>query len=85
MNKGKIWFTIKNDTNLPMTIVHEPECFEFEVPISNEIVIETDPVNDSINLKIDVIEGKTVVSIWPHRSMYSVYHNGNDVFGKYFD
>jgi len=45
--------TIANTSENPIIVIHEPEGFEFHLPINEEIIIETDAVSkvsSSINL-----------------------------------
>ena len=73
-------FTILNSTGLEMDIIHEPECFEFTLPIDNEVTIATNACEESIQLRIGVAEGKTLISILSNKSLYEVHHQGVDVF-----
>lgn len=80
----KTSFTISNHTDHPMTIVHEPECFEFELPIKEEVVIETEPVEDSVYLRVYQDEkSRTIIDVMDSKSLYVVYHKGKDAFEEY--
>jgi len=76
-------FTISNDTDGNMTIIHEPECFEFMLPINEEITIETDSCKNSIHLKTYIEDGLITIAILGNKSLYSVYYKGNNIFEKY--
>jgi hypothetical protein len=39
MENKKSTFTIENITDLEMTIVHEPECIEFNLPANEELIL----------------------------------------------
>lgn len=82
---------MKNDTSLKIRnnlqeniiIIHEPECFEFTLPPNEEILIETEPKAESIQLNIDVDNGEILISVIPNNSLYTIYYNGQDAFEKY--
>ena len=76
-------FTIRNDSETIMKIIHEPEAIEFELPPNEEIQIETDGCPESILLSTCIADGKIVIAIFDHRSDYKVYYKGKDVFDKY--
>lgn len=76
-------FKISNTSNSEMEIIHEPECFTFNLPINEEIIIETNACLDSIQLNITSEDDKIAISILDEKSDYKVLHNGQDVFAKY--
>ncbi|NSL88968.1 hypothetical protein ECE50_019155 [Chitinophaga sp. Mgbs1] len=79
----KTSFKILNSSDTEMEIIHEPECFTFNLPINQEVLIETKAKLEAIQLRITIDEGKIVVSILDENSPYNVLHNGEDVFEKY--
>ncbi|MDB5285601.1 MAG: hypothetical protein JWR05_550 [Mucilaginibacter sp.] len=79
-------FSIANDTNQEMIIVHEPECFEFKLPVNEELEVETRCCKDSILLRTSVDdEGKVVIRVFDDVSLYKVIYKGEDIFKKYLD
>lgn len=74
---------IFNSSNSEMEIIHEPESFIFNLPINEEIIIETDSCKESIQLKVSSDNGKIVIAILDENSLYSVLHDGQNVFSKY--
>jgi hypothetical protein len=78
-------FILQNITGKVMTIVHEPECFEFELPVNEEIEIETDCHPDSIVLLFSEDEGQPLLSILSSKSLYTVKYKGQDAFAKFLD
>ena len=77
--------SIVNNSGLDMDIIHEPECFEFKLPVNEEVTIETIPCKESLQLKIGIDEGKIFISIIPDRSLYAVYHQGVNVFKEFLE
>jgi hypothetical protein len=82
--KANTTFSIKNNSGNNMTIVHEPEGFEYELSPTQEIVIATNGGKDSIVIETLIDVGKIVLYIADNKSPYSVYCNGVNVFEKYF-
>jgi len=78
-------FELSNNTSSEITIVHEPECFEFQLPVNEHIIIETNSCAESIVLNIWELKGEVGISILDHKSPYNVYHKGENVFEKYMD
>ena len=86
MSSNTTSFTIRNDSNAIMTIVHEPECFEYELPPNEEVIVEVDAVQKSVALYYHLEDCRITVSIVDERSLgYRVYHNGIDVFERLMD
>ena len=83
MNKSKTTFEVLNDTANTISILHEPECFEFQLPINELAIIEVDSRESSIQLRISHDDGKVTISILDDSSLYKVFHNKEDVFKKY--
>jgi len=81
----KTSFKILNDTGSKIEIIHEPECFEFNLPENEEIEIETGACKESILIRASLEEGRIVLSVLDENSLYSVSNNGEDVFKKYLD
>lgn len=73
-------FEIKNCTTKEMEIIHEPEAFIYNLPIKEEVIIETGSVPQSIALWIYVENNKICIQIMGHNSHYKVIHNGEDAF-----
>lgn len=77
-------FTIHNSSNVSMTLIHEPECFEHELPPGEEAIIEFDSGKDGIYLRwYGTEKGSTTVAIMGDNSLYSIYCQGVNVFEKY--
>ena len=76
-------FTIQNDSENEMTIIHEPECFEFHLPVNEELIIEVRSSEKSILLMHSLDSGRICISILDDVSLYKVLYKGNDAFGKY--
>jgi ribonuclease inhibitor len=75
--------TIRNDSDVIMTIVREPECFEYQLPPNEEAIVELDSVQKGIALYHHIEDGRITVRIIDERSNgYSVYHNGLEVFER---
>ena len=68
-----------------MDIIHEPECFEFKLSINEEITLATNPCKESVQLRVGIEQGKVLISIIPHKSLYAVYHQGGDVFKEFLE
>ena len=67
-----------------MTLIYEPECFEYELPLGEEAVIEFDSGGKSVYLRWDsTADGKTSIAILDDNSSYSVYSRGVNVFAEY--
>ncbi len=79
----KTSFKILNSSDTEMEIIHEPECFTFDLPIKQEVLIETRANLETVQLRITMDEGKIVVSILDENSPYNVLYNGEDIFKKY--
>lgn len=73
-------FTIRNDSENIMVIVHEPQAIEFELPSNEEIQIETNAVPESVVLSTCIANGKIVIAIHDNKSYYKVYHKGKEPF-----
>ncbi len=78
-------FQIENDSGLAMEIIHEPECWEFQLPPGEEVTIITEASKESICLSISLFEGKISVRVLDHKSLYDVRYKGNDAFKEYRD
>jgi hypothetical protein len=76
-------FKIFNSTDLNMEIIHEPECFDFELPPNEEVIIETECCEESIILDTSIENGKVTISIHWANSLYRVRYKDEDVFDKY--
>ncbi|MDJ0365300.1 hypothetical protein QMK33_09050 [Hymenobacter sp. H14-R3] len=77
-------FAIHNSSESSMTLIHEPECFEYELLPGEEAIIEFDSGKESIYLRWYGTEaGSTAVAILGENSLYSVYSKGVNVFEKY--
>ncbi|WP_343307876.1 hypothetical protein AAHN97_12075 [Chitinophaga niabensis] len=81
--KQKTSFKIFNSSDSEMEIIHEPECFIFKLPVNEEIKVETDSCEESIQLKVFIDSGKAVISILDENSLYSVFYKGENIFEKY--
>lgn len=73
-------FKIFNSSEQNMEIIHEPECFAFDLPVNEEVLVEIKPFLESVQLKIYSDNGRIVVSILDENSKYNVLHDGKDVF-----
>jgi hypothetical protein len=78
-------FSISNDTGTEMIIMHEPDCFEFDLPPGEELIIETYCCRNSIVLNTGIENGKIRISITGNKSLYNAYHKGENIFKGYFD
>jgi hypothetical protein len=76
-------FEIINSSNNEMHLIHEPEGFEFILNPNDEVIIEVDSSEETVSLRHSVENGICVIGILPNKSLYSVLHNGVDVFKKY--
>jgi hypothetical protein len=83
MKQKKISFTIFNDTQRGIILIHEPECFEFTLPPNEEVVIEADCCEHSIVLKQSIADSQHLISILDENSLYNVLYKGVDVFNKF--
>ena len=73
-------FTIVNWTGLEMEICHEPECFEFKLPINDEVMVQVPSRNETVELRVSIENGKIYISVIDDYGNYKVLHNGKDVF-----
>jgi hypothetical protein len=76
-------FNILNNTGLEMEIIHEPECFEFSLPLNEEVTIEVNSCKDSILLRTSIENGKVIIAVLGSESLYTVYYKGEDIFAKF--
>jgi hypothetical protein len=76
-------FKIFNSSNSEMEVIHEPECFTFNLPVNEEIIVESDSCKESIQLKASYKNGKIIISILDENSLYTVLKNGENVFEQY--
>ena len=77
-------FTISNtEEKAELTIVHEPEGFEFTLSPGQDVVVETFGMEKSIVLRHSVQNGKLIIGIMPDLGFYRVLYNGQDVFEKF--
>jgi len=76
-------FKIFNSSDSDMEIIHEPECFIFNLPINEEVTVESDSCRESIQLKVSLDKGKIAISILDENSLYNVFYNGKNVFENY--
>lgn len=83
MDKSKTTFEILNETANAMSIVHEPECFEFQLPVNESATIEVDSCESSVQLRVSREDDNVTISILDDSSLYKVFYNKEDVFKKY--
>ena len=77
-------FTIHNSSEMSMILVHEPECFEYELPPGEEAIIEFDSGEKRVYLRwYGAADGKMAVAILDDNGLYSVYSQGVNVFAEY--
>lgn len=79
----KTSLSIRNNNNAPILFLHEPEAWEFFLPANEEIIIEVDSIENSIQLTHSLEEGKIVINISDDASFYNVFYKGIDVFKEY--
>jgi hypothetical protein len=78
-------FTIINSTGLEMDICHEPECFEFQLPKNEEVMIQVPSRKETVALRVSIENGKVYICVIDDYNFYKVFHNGVDVFEEFMD
>lgn len=76
-------FKIRNSSDSEIEIIHEPECFTYNLPINEEASVKTNACLNSIQLNVTSENGKIIISILDENSYYYVLHNDQNVFKKY--
>ncbi|RBL89587.1 hypothetical protein [Chitinophaga flava] len=80
MSEDRVSFTILNQSEKDMYIIHEPEAFEFLLPPGEEVVVEMKPCKRGVALGQSIYNGHCVTAILDANSLYNVYYKGKDVF-----